>query len=287
MIKTKEMDVNRIRNIVCLLMVTLLLSGCESQLYTGLNEREGNDMLALLLDSGISATKELNKDRQLTLFVPNDDVARSIHLLRSNGYPRDNFSSVSEIFPKEGLISSPIEERARYTYSMSQELSSTLSMIDGVITARVHVVLPQEQTGAQENPYPSSAAVFIKYSPDLVLSGFIPKVKTLVSNSIEGLSLDKITVTLFPSGPVAGAVASSNHELNSQELDSILTVEVSPESKNRLVLLMVGMLVLVLLAFSLLGAFIWMFIKNKKRLKETNEVLEAVPEDLNTEEPNS
>ena len=252
---------HRIRNVACLLLV-LLLAGCKSQLYTGLQEREGNDMLALLLDSGITATKELNKDRELTLFVPTDDVAKAIHLLRSNGYPRDNFSSVSDIFPKEGLISSPIEERARYTYSMSQELSSTLSMIDGVVTARVHVVLPQESNGVQDNPYPSSAAVFIKYSPDLVLSGFIPKVKTLVSNSIEGLSLDKITVTLFPSGSISG---SNGSHVQTQVLDSVLTVEVSPESKGRFVLLMVGMGVVSLLAIVSIGVLAWLLLRRKKK----------------------
>lgn len=251
----------RIRNIACLLLV-LLLAGCKSQLYTGLNEREGNDMLALLLSSGIPATKELNKDLQLTLFVPNEEVARSIHLLRSNGYPRDKFSSVGDIFPKEGLISSPIEERARYTYSMSQELSSTLSMIDGVVTARVHVVLPRESNGARENPYPSSAAVFIKYSPDLVLSGFIPKVKTLVSNSIEGLSLDKITVTLFPSGTVSSVTGSY---APASELDSVLTVEVSPETKGRLVLLISGMAVLLLLAITGIAMFILLSLRRKKK----------------------
>ncbi len=250
-----------IRNVACLLLI-LMLAGCKSQLYTGLKEREGNDMLALLLESGIPATKEINKDLELTLFVPSDEVARSINLLRSSGYPRDRFSSVGDIFPKDGLISSPTEERARYTYSMSQELSSTLSMIDGVITARVHVVLPQESNGAMENPYPSSAAVFIKYSSDLVLTGFTPKVKTLVSNSIEGLSLDKITVTLFPTSKMPGV---STNGSSSQSLDTFLTVEVTPETKGRLMLLVIGLSILVLLLLASAALFIWLMVKRKQK----------------------
>ena len=99
----------------------------------------------------------------------------SIKILKAEGYPKDKFSSVGEIFPKDGLISSPTEERARYTYSMSQELSATLSMIDGVITARVHVVLPHEGNNLDDVGYPSSASVFIKYTPELELSGFSPE----------------------------------------------------------------------------------------------------------------
>lgn len=190
---------------VCLLVAILLISGCKVELYSGLGEKDGNEMLAILLDGGIKAEKIQDKDKNLTLRVNSNEVSRAIRLLRSYGYPREKFSSIGDIFPKEGLISSPTEERARYTYSMSQELASTLSMIDGVITARVHVVLPQEPDSLIEITYPSSASVFIKYTPELELAGFIPKVKTLVANSIEGLSLDKITVSLFPATRISQA----------------------------------------------------------------------------------
>ena len=181
-----------------IILTGLLLVGCKVELYSGLSEKEGNEMLAILLDGGIDTDKLQDKDKNLTLKVSAEEVSKAIKLLKSFGYPREHFSSIGDIFPKDGLISSPTEERARYTYSMSQELSSTLSMIDGVINARVHVVLPQETDSLTEIAYPSSASVFIKYTPELELVGFIPKVKTLVANSIEGLSLDKIAVSLFP-----------------------------------------------------------------------------------------
>ncbi len=243
------------------LLLLLCLTGCQSQLYTGLKEREGNEMLALLLQSGVAAVKEINKDREVTLFVPDDDIARSINLLRTNGYPKDKFSSVGDIFPKEGLISSPIEEKARYMYSMSQELSSTLSMIDGVVTARVHVVLPRESNGL-DDPHPSSAAVFIKYSPDLVLNGFVVKVKTLIANSIEGLSLDKITVTLFPSEAVSSILLGDNIQIQ-----NVLSLRIEPESKNRLIAVLSTLGILILLLMGGLGVMIWLFMRNRKRNK--------------------
>ena len=86
---------------------------------------------------------------------------------------------------------------------MSQELSATLSMIDGVLTASVHVVLPQDSGSAEDN-FPSSSSVFIKYTPDLELTGFVPKVKTLVANSIEGFRLIKLPSPCFPAPQPAG-----------------------------------------------------------------------------------
>ncbi|MBE8215840.1 MAG: type III secretion inner membrane ring lipoprotein SctJ [Endozoicomonadaceae bacterium] len=240
-------------------LLILCLTGCESQLYTGLTEREGNEMLAMLLQYGVDAIKEINKDREVTLFVPKNDVARSITLLRSNGYPKDKFSSVGDIFPKEGLISSPVEEKARYMFSVSQELSATLSLIDGVVTARVHVVLPRESNGLDE-PHPSSASVFIKYSPELILNGFIMKVKTLIANSIEGIMLDRITVTLFPSEAI------SNFSLgDTARIENILSIRVEHESKTRLIIIVSTLGLLILLLLIALGGISWLFFQSKKK----------------------
>ncbi|OQX39188.1 MAG: EscJ/YscJ/HrcJ family type III secretion inner membrane ring protein [Oceanospirillales bacterium LUC14_002_19_P2] len=248
------------RILACLAFI-LLLSGCEVKLYTGLTEREGNDMLAILLEGGINARKELDKDKNLTLFVGQDQVSRAIRMLRNEGFPKDRFSSVSDIFPKDGLISSPTEERARYTYAMSQELAATLSMIDGVLTARVHVVLPQDSAGMTEDAFPSSASVFIKYTPELELGGFVPKVKTLVANSIEGLSLDKITVSLFPSARIEGKPT----EVVSPELSTFLSIRVSPESKSRLYLLLGSLLILLVGVSAFCGWIIWQKMQRKRQ----------------------
>ena len=259
---------NRLKWLGCLALV-LLLSGCKVQLYTGLTEREGNEMLAMLLDAGIESEKLMDKDGNVSLSVSNSDVSRSIRLLRSNGLPRDRFSSVSDIFPKDGLISSPVEERARYTYSMSQELSSTLSLIDGILTARVHVVLPPNGSAGPEETYPSSASVFIKYTPDLELAGFIPKVKTLVANSIEGLSLDKITVSLFPTSRIGGEVQGIPIEL-----DSVLSIDVSPESSSRMLLIFGMMTFLMILSLAGSGVLFWLWWRARKSNSEADDDFE-------------
>ncbi len=246
-----------------LLIVSLFLLGCKVELYSGLDEREGNEMLAILIDNDIPSEKLVDKDKIVTLMVNGSDVARSIKILSSLGFPKEKYSSIGDIFPKDGLISSPTEERARYTYSMSQELSSTLSMIDGVVTARVHVVLPQEQDSLIDVNYPSSASVFIKYTPELELAGLIPKVKTLVANSIEGLSLEKITVSLFPATRLnSGSFAKPSTE-------TVLFVDVTPNSAGMIRLVVYSLLLLLVAALGGCGYFYWMMEQKKKRKKKS------------------
>jgi type III secretion protein J len=179
------------------LLLALLLAACQVELFNSLSEREANDMLAILLRHGIDAQKVPVKEGLMSLTVEESRFAEAVELLRRYGYPRERFSSIGEIFKKEGLISSPLEERVRFVYALSQELSETISQIDGVLGARVHVVLPNNEM-ATESTVPSSAAVSIRHRADMALDRLIPQIKLLVVNSIEGLSYDKVSVVLFP-----------------------------------------------------------------------------------------
>jgi type III secretion protein J len=180
-----------------LALLALLLSGCQKvELYSNLTEREGNDILAVLLAQNVAATKTRAKEF-VTISVPKAEVAQAIELLRRQGFPRERFTDLGQIFQKQGLISSPMEERVRYTYGLSQMLAETLTQIDGVLSARVLIVLPEEAAFGQK-PAPSSASVFVKYLPGMEIEESIPRIKTLVQNSVDGLSYDKISVALFP-----------------------------------------------------------------------------------------
>ena len=131
---------------------SLLLSGCKVELYTGVTQKEGNEMLALLQTEGIASDKQPDKDGRIKLLVEESDVAQAIETLKRKGYPKESFSTLQDVFPKDGLISSPTEERARLTYAKAQEISNTLSEIDGVLVARVHVVLPEGNEGISKKP---------------------------------------------------------------------------------------------------------------------------------------
>ncbi len=176
-------------------LAALLLAACGGrvELLKDVSEAEANEALAVLLQAGIAAGKLPGKEGVVSLDVEQSQVARAITILNAEGLPHERYAKMGDVFRKEGLISSPLEERARYLWALSQELSATVSQIDGVIKARVHVVLPERSSGG-DPALPSSAAVFIKHKAGYNLDDAIPQVKRLVSNSIPGLSADKVTV---------------------------------------------------------------------------------------------
>ena len=188
-------------------LMLLALAACDSkiELYGNLNARDANEMLALLLRHGIAADKAPGKAGLASVMVDSKQVPDATALLANAGLPRDNYANLGDLFKKEGMISSPTEERVRYVYGLTQELQRTLSGIDGVLSARVHVVLP-EVAADGVTAKPSSAAVLLRTTPTASLDPILPKIKELVANSLEGMSYDKVSVIVVKATPEAIAL---------------------------------------------------------------------------------
>ena len=194
-----------------LVTVTLaLLAACSQQeLYGQLTERQANEMVAVLRNAGLHAEKAASRDgKAFVVSTRPDDFSRAVEILHAGGFPRDSFDTLGQVFKKEGFVSSALEERARFTHALSQELSATLSSIDGVVQARVHVSVP-EKNPLSDKPQHSTASVFIKHRPGVDLSQQTGKIKALVVNAMEGLPYDNVTVALFPAEPIPPAAPQS------------------------------------------------------------------------------
>ncbi len=197
-------------------LICLLLVGCgQTPLYTKLSEQQANEMLSALNAAGVTATKANEDGGTWQIQTTKNDFAPALAALRAQGLPRDEFATLGTVFKKEGFVSSPLEEHARLMFGLSQELSHTLASIDGVIVARVHLAMP-ENDPLSDKPKSAAASVFIKYRPDVDLTKQIGQIKALVVNSVEGLPYDNVTVMLFPAqtasvGPKEAPPSLSNN----------------------------------------------------------------------------
>jgi type III secretion protein J len=181
------------------------LSGCSGQeLYGQLDERQANEMVAVLRNAGLAADKLRRDGGSFAVATSAADFSAAVEVLKEGGYPRDAHDSLGDVFRKEGFVSSPLEERARLTHALSQEIAHTLSSIDGVVMARVHLAMPQKDPLA-EKPRLAAASVFIKHRPGVDLNPRVGHIKALVVNAIEGLPYDNVTVALFTAEPWPGA----------------------------------------------------------------------------------
>lgn len=219
--------VMQIIRLLCILVLAAGLSACSIDLYSNLSEQDANEILGELGRAGIRAGKDSPDGKVWTVKVSQDDLPRSLERLKAAALPRAKQASMGELFQKGNLVSTPSEERARYVYAISEELSRTLSQIDGVVTARVHVVIPVNDPLAAKMQ-PSSASVFIKHRANVDLQRLTPSIKNLVLKSIEGLVYENVSVSFFPAAvmeqPSADSSVQSAHLIPTGLEDAGFTV---------------------------------------------------------------
>ncbi|MBQ3892943.1 MAG: type III secretion system inner membrane ring lipoprotein SctJ [Desulfovibrio sp.] len=187
---------SRICRVLIAAAAVLLLAGCKTEIYQGLQESEANTMLSVLLRHGIAAEKTSAKNGY-SVSIDSRNIVQALEILRQNSLPRDDYKSMGQVFSAQGMISSATEEQARLSFALSQELSNTFSRIDGVLTARVHVVLGHTDLGTGKST-PASAAVFLRHTPESQATRLISNIRELAANAVPGLTQDNVSVMLVP-----------------------------------------------------------------------------------------
>ncbi len=180
-----------------ILSFVALLAGCRVEMYTGLSEEQANQMLSTLLRRGIAAEKISAGKNGYTLSVEDEQLVLALQVLKENSLPRESFKNMGEVFGGDSMISSSSEEQARMAYALSQELADTFSRIDGVLTARVHVVLGVNDPVNNVKVDPS-AAVFLRHTPDSPVINLVPEIRELTASAVASLKYDNVSVMLVP-----------------------------------------------------------------------------------------
>lgn len=235
--------------VAIVLFVGLLLSACKTDLFNNLDQRQANEIAAALIRHGIPAQRIAGKGGQYTVAVDNDRFAESMAIIKEAGLPKQEFQNMGQVFKKDGLVSSPMQERAQMIFALTQELSRTVSDIDGVLSARVHLVLP-ENDALRQQLTPSSASVFIRHRSDTPVASLVPQVKMLVANGVAGLSYDKVSVVLVP------VDMQANKDLDF-ELVTFLGLWIHRDSVSQAMWMFYGLAALVVLLVTALGVVVF------------------------------
>ncbi|SAL05832.1 type III secretion associated protein [Caballeronia calidae] len=190
---------SKTRQLITLLIVLFAMAGCRKELYVNLSQQDANAMTVALLEEGVRVDKEsVDGGKTWVLSVDEGELVHAMKILKERSLPATQYASLGELFKKEGIISTPTEERVRFIYGIEQELSATLSRIDGIVDARVQIVLPDNDPLASAAK-PSSASVFIKYRANVNVPALVPQIRSLVTHSVEGLQFDAVSVICVPS----------------------------------------------------------------------------------------
>jgi flagellar M-ring protein FliF len=125
------------------------------------------------------------------------------------------------LFEKQNLGESNFQQQVTYQRALQGQLAETIDSVQGVSGAQVELVLPTAQNQIfGENQSASSAAVLLSGTNSLA-AGSVRGIAQLVSSSVPGLQLSKVTITgasgelLWPQA--AGGAGGSGSEVQEAE----------------------------------------------------------------------
>jgi type III secretion protein J len=237
---------------VFLLAALVVATGaCSTNILHGIDERAANDAARALERAGIGAEKVAEDaggaggGARFTLKVPRGDGARALDLLRALGLPREPRHGFSETYGQPSLIPTASEERARYVDALAGEIERTLEGVDGIVSARVHLVLEEaDPLAVDAKPRAAArAAVLLATRP-----GRTPiareDVQRLVAGSVSGLDATAVAVVVTAAPEIAA---------DGPALEAVGPLRVTPGSRALLVgALAAGLALLAVLAALLL-----------------------------------
>lgn len=190
----------RILRVCAAALVALVLSGCGKEvLLRDLTERDANEIVGVLYTSSVESQKIADpKGKTFAVEVLSSEVPRAVAVLRALGLPKSPRPNLNEVFRSSGFAPTPFEERVRYLFGLAQELERTVSLMEGVLQTRVHVVTPDYSSKLADLQL-SKASVYVSYDDRYDIEIFVPRIRKLVSDSIEGLSPTRVEILAIPS----------------------------------------------------------------------------------------
>jgi len=161
-------------------------------LYQGLNERDAAAVVNELDAMGTPYQLSPNGD---TIEVAAAQVASTRLHLASKNLPQSGAGF--EIFDKgalTGIGMTDFMQRVNYQRALEGEIARSITSIDGVKTARVHIAIPEKTLFADQQQEPTASVVLDLATGVQLSSSQIQAIRFLLANSVEGMKAANISV---------------------------------------------------------------------------------------------
>gem|GEM_PF-30796 len=200
-------------------------------LYKNLSPATATSVEATLANAGFDA--RMSEDGQ-SVMVPANHLARARMVLAETGIPIEGDPGWELFDENSGLAMNTFMQRVNRLRAMEGELARSIQTLEGVQSARVHLVLPEREAFSRERPNPR-ASVIVRAVPGRTINRKqAAAVRNLVASSVAELDLGRVTV-LSASGEVILAESSEGDGGSSlQSSQSSIEERLAQEVRNML-----------------------------------------------------
>lgn len=161
-------------------------------LYGSLDGMDASQVMETLSAADIKYTVEPNSG---ALLVQSDDLARARMRLAAAGVaPTDNSVGFEILDQEQGLGTSQFMEATRYRRGLEGELARTVSSLNNVKAARVHLAIPKSSVFVRDERKPSASVLVELYSGRGLEPSQVMAIVNLVASSVPEMDKAQVTV---------------------------------------------------------------------------------------------
>ncbi|MBS4000062.1 MAG: flagellar M-ring protein FliF [Desulfobulbaceae bacterium] len=174
-------------------LVLLIASGSEKEysvLYSSLEQQDASKIVESLKSQQI---KYKIADGGSTILVEKDKMLEARINLAGEGLPESGIVGY-ELFDKTNLGMSEFVQKLNYRRALEGELSKTISSIDEVQKARVHLVIPDKALFQKDQKKPTASVTLRLKSGKSLNQRTVSGIQTMVASSIEGMNTDDVSI---------------------------------------------------------------------------------------------
>lgn len=194
------------------LLFCLALVGCrQPSLLEGLDQQQANEVLSVLQRNNIAAVKVDGGKAGYAVKIDQLDFSAAVDLLNLYSLPSRPRLQVAEMFPSDSLVASPRAEKARLYSALEQRIEQSLGVLEGVVSARVHVSYDLDAGEGGRKPAPIHLSALVLHERDIEAQLLITDIKRFLKNSFAAVEYENISVVLSKRSPtqhVAPSVAA-------------------------------------------------------------------------------
>jgi flagellar M-ring protein FliF len=126
--------------------------------------------------------------------VPTNRYHEARIFLASKGLPKTSNNGIDSLKDQSAMTTSQFMEQVRYTAAMEQELARSITQIDSIQAARVHLAMPKQSVFVRDRTPPKASIVVTPFPGRFVSPTQVQALVHLVASSVPLMSTENVTV---------------------------------------------------------------------------------------------
>lgn len=196
-------------------------------LFTDLSSADASSVVDALAGQGVAY--ELT-DAGRTVMVPKADVYNLRVDMAGQGLPSANDGYA--LLDNQGITTSEFRQRVDYQRALEGELAKTVSALDGVKSASVHLALPDESVFVDQPSSPTASVLVMGSMSGGITDDEVQAIVHLVASSVKDMKPEGVTVVdangvVLSAGGQAGGAAGTTRTKFIAEIEQSTAAKVT------------------------------------------------------------